>query len=134
MKYLLDTNICIYLIKRKPSHVFEQFARHKVGDIGISAITYSDVAFGVANSEREEQNQLALQEFIAPMEVADFPSGAATVYGQIRAELKKKGISLGPLDMLIAAHSLFLGTTLVTNNAKEFSRIPHLPIENWAAD
>ena len=131
MRYLLDTNICIYLIKKKPPQVFDQFARHPVGDIGISAITYSELAFGVANSQHREQNEFALQEFVAPLEIVDYPSGAASVYGQIRAELKKSGHLLGPLDMLIAAHALHLGVVLVTNNAAEFSQVPHLRIENW---
>ena len=131
MKYLLDTNICIYLIKKKPSHVFEKFSRHPVGDIGISAVTYSELSFGVANSLHLEQNELALQEFLAPLEIIDYPTAAAPVYGHLRADLKKNGHLLGPLDMLIAAHALYLGAVLVTNDTAEFSRVPHLRIENW---
>ncbi len=134
MRYLLDTNICIYLIKKKPLRVFEKFAEHRVGDIGISAITYSELAFGAANSQHVEQNELALQEFIATLEIADYPSAAAATYGHLRAELKKKGCLLGPLDRLIAAHALYLGTILVTNNLAEFARVPHLPTENWTSE
>jgi len=131
MKYLLDTNICIYLIKKQPARVFEKFKTHRIGDIGISSITYSELAYGVANSQHVEQNHLALEEFVAPLEIVDYPAAAALHYGRMRAELRKKGLLLGPLDMLIASHAAFLGCILVTNNTSEFSRVPELTIENW---
>ncbi len=131
MKYLLDTNTCIYLIKKQPSHIVDRLKRLRIGDVGISAITLSELAYGVANSQHSEQNELALQEFIAPLEIAAYPSEAAMTYGQLRADLKKKGELMGPLDMLIAAHALYLGAVLVTNNVSEFSRVKHLLIENW---
>jgi tRNA(fMet)-specific endonuclease VapC len=131
MKYLLDTNICIYLIKNRPAHLEKRFKRLRIGEVGISAITYSELAYGVANSQNPEQNELALQEFVAPLEVIDYPSSAAQTYGHLRAELRRKGRLLGPLDMLIAAHALFLGVILVTNNVAEFSRVQHLSTENW---
>ena len=133
MKYLLDTNICIYLINKKPAHVVDKFKRLRVGDIGISAITYSELAFGVAHSIQTERNSIALQEFAAPLEVLDYPTEAASAYGRIRSALKKQGRLLGPLDMLIAAHALHLDVTLVTNNLSEFARIPDLRVENWAS-
>jgi tRNA(fMet)-specific endonuclease VapC len=132
VKYLLDTNICIYLIKKKPAPVFEKFEQHRVGDIGLSAISYSELAYGVAHSSQPEQNELALQEFAAPLEILPYPLEAAAFYGPLRAELKKKGQLLGLLDMLIAAHALQLEAILVTNNTEEFSRISHLRTENWA--
>lgn len=133
MKYLLDTNICIYIIKRRPSRVFARFKRHRPGDIGISAITYSELSYGVANSTDPERNGQALREFLVPLELATYSADIAPIYGRLRAALKRKGLPIGPLDTLIAAHSLHLGTTLVTNNVKEFSRVPDLDVENWAA-
>lgn len=131
MKYLLDTNICIYCIKRNPQKVFERMEERRVGEVGISAITYSELQFGVANSSAPEQNRIALVEFIAPLEVADYTMDVAEIYGSIRSLLKRKGRLIGPLDLLIAAHSLYLETTLVTNNVREFARIPGLKLENW---
>jgi tRNA(fMet)-specific endonuclease VapC len=131
MKYLLDTNTCIYLIKKRPAHMADHFKRLRIGDVGISAVTLSELAYGVANSLHLEQNELALQEFIAPLEIAAYPPEAAMTYGHLRADLKKKGKLMGPLDMLIAAHALYLGIVLVTNNVSEFSRVKHLLIENW---
>ena len=131
MKYLLDTNICIYVIKRRPPKAFERFKRHRVGAIGISAVTYSELCFGVANSAAPERNQLALTEFVAPLEVFPYQPDIAPIYGRLRAELTRKGTPIGPLDMLIAAHALYLGVVLVTNNVAEFSRISVLKVENW---
>ena len=104
---------------------------HEIGDIGISAITYSELRFGVANSSNPEENSIALAEFIAPLEVVDYTAEVAETYGTIRSFLKKKGRLIGPLDLLIAAHVLRLQSTLVTNNVREFARIPGLRIENW---
>ena len=131
MKYLLDTNICIYIIKKKPEETFARFRKLKVGDVGISAITYSELAYGVANSSQPEKNTLALNEFLGPLEIVDFHAEVAPTYGLLRTHLKRKGKPIGPLDFLIAAHALHLGSILVTNNTKEFSRIPNLRIENW---
>jgi len=131
MRYLLDTNACIYIIKRSPAHVYERFKRLRVGTVGISAITYCELQFGVANSSRTDENQVALTEFLAPLEVLDFPSSAAPVYGSIRAHLQRAGTPIGNYDLLLAAHARHAGLTLVTNNTKEFERVPHLKIENW---
>ena len=133
MKYLLDTNICIYIIKKKPPEVFARFREHRVGDVGISGITFSELAYGVANSSRPEQNQRALEEFVAPLEIEAYLPEVAQIYGRIRAHLRRAGQPIGPLDLLIAAHALFLGSVLVTNNVAEFARVPHLKFENWAA-
>ena len=131
MRYLLDTDICIYIIKRKPPEVFAHFREHQVGDIGISAITYSELAYGVANSRKRDQNRLALEEFVAPLEIMPYSPEVAHTYGSIRAHLRRSGQPIGPLDLLIAAHALHLGAVLVTNNSGEFSRVHHLTIENW---
>ena len=132
MKYLLDTNICIYIIKKRPKKVFDQFRKLDVGDVGISAITCGELEFGIANSQAPDRNRAALTEFLAPLELLDFQAEAATRYGSIRAHLTKRGRLIGPLDILIAAHALYLNMTLVTNNTKEFSRVPDLRLDNWA--
>ncbi len=131
MKYLLDTNICIYIIKKQPGEVFARFREHRVGDIGISAITYSELAYGVANSRHQEQNRLALEEFVAPLEIIAYSPEVAPVYGKIRAHLRRSGQTIGALDQLIAAHAAHLGVVLVTNDVDELSRVPNLRIENW---
>lgn len=129
-RYLLDTNICIYIIKRKPSGVFRHFEGLSIGDVGISSITGAELAYGVAKGG-SEQNQRALERFLAPLEVARFDEAALWKYGQLRARLERQGEVIGPLDMLIAAHALALGSTLVTNNMREFDRVPGLVLENW---
>ncbi|NKB24669.1 MAG: PIN domain-containing protein [Kiritimatiellae bacterium] len=131
MRYLLDTNACIYLIKKSPVSVFKRFSKLHVGDIGISAITLCELQSGVSNSCKPEQNQSALNEFLGPIEILDFPSSASILYGRIRYHLQKSGTPIGHYDLLIASHCLFEGLTLVTNNAKEFPRVPDLEYENW---
>jgi tRNA(fMet)-specific endonuclease VapC len=131
MRYLLDTNICIYIIKRSPPHVGERFKHLRVGDVGISAITYCELQFGAANSSRPKENRLALTEFLCPLEVRDFPSQAAIVFGELRVHLQRAGTPIGSYDLLIAAHALHEGFTLVTNNTKEFHRVPGLRLEDW---
>ncbi|MDP3722383.1 MAG: type II toxin-antitoxin system VapC family toxin [Candidatus Omnitrophota bacterium] len=131
MTYLLDTNVCIYLIKKQPQRTFARFRSLRVGDVGISAITYAELAYGVAHSSDPSRNQMALSEFLAPLEILDFQAQIAPLYGTLRASLVLAGKMIGPLDLLIAAHALSLGVILVTNNVKEFSRIADLKIENW---
>jgi len=131
MKFLLDTNICIYAIKKKPKRVFEKVRERHVGEVGISAITYAELEYGVANSSDPRSNRIALLEFVGPLEVIDFQTQVAPVYGDLRAHLRRTGLLIGPLDLLIAAHAIHLGAILVTNNAREFSRVPHLKVENW---
>lgn len=131
MKFMLDTNICIYIIKRKPSNVIKRFIQTEISQIGISSITLSELSYGVSKSSRPEQNQLALAQFIAPLEIMPYGDEAAQYYGDLRTHLEKQGTPIGSLDMLIAAHALSIGCTLVTNNEKEFIRIPNLKIDNW---
>jgi tRNA(fMet)-specific endonuclease VapC len=131
MKYLLDTNICIYLIKKKPVSVVDNLLQMKPGEIGISSITIVELEYGVQKSKQIKKNQEALEYFIAPFEVVVFDSNAAIEYGVIRADLERKGKPIGAYDLLIAAQARDHGLILVTNNTKEFQRIPDLLIENW---
>jgi tRNA(fMet)-specific endonuclease VapC len=132
--YLLDTNICIYVIKRRPPQVLERFRQADVSSIAISSLTYSELMFGAAKSSRPEQNRFALTQFVAPLEVAPYDDMAAPHYGNLRAFLERQGTPIGSLDMLIAAHALALDCVLVTNNVKEFARVPGLKMENWAME
>ncbi len=131
MKYLLDTDICIYLINERPRGVLARFRRHEVGDIGVSSVTVSELAWGVAKTG-SARNRAALEAFLLPLEIAPYDLAAALRYGEVRAELAKRGRPIGPLDTMIAAHALSLGVTLVTNNVREFGRVRNLTIENWA--
>ena len=131
MKVMLDTNICIAIVRRRPPQVLKRFTAYKVGDIGISWVTLAELEFGAAKSQHLEKNQAALDEFVLPLEIASFDREAARVYGQVRATLEKKGTPIGSLDMLIGAHALALGATLATNNTREFSRIKGLSVVDW---
>ena len=131
MKFMLDTNTCIYIIKQKPSEVIERFKRTKISQIGISSITLSELFYGVSKSSKPKQNQVALAQFIAPLVIMPYGDEVAQYYGDIRANLEKQGTPIGSLDMLIAAHALSIACTLVTNNEKEFIRILNLKIDNW---
>ncbi len=131
MKYLLDTNICIYIIKNKPTQVFEKFLKLEFGSVGISSITLAELNYGMAKSVHIEKNQEALLKFLTPIEILDFNFEAAEEYGKIRSNLEKKGMPIDPLDLLIAAHARSLNIVLVTNNENEFSRVTGLKIENW---
>ena len=131
MKLLLDTNICIYIIKQQPAAVLKHFLEYQIGDIGISSITLSELRFGVAKSTHREKNAKALDEFIIPLELVSYDETAAHVYGDIRAALEKAGTPIGSMDMLIAAHAVSLGVPLVTKNAREFLRVPSLKIIDW---
>lgn len=131
MRYLLDPNICIYIIKKKPPEVFSQFRNCKVSDIGLSSITVAELEHGVYKSQQQTKNRAALIQFLMPLEVVNFDQNAATLYGSIRSNLEKKGLTIGAMDMLIAAHAMSLETTLVKNNLREFERIPDLLLENW---
>lgn len=131
MKIMLDTNICIYIIKRRPQSVLERFGSFLVGDIGISTITLAELEYGAARSAQRKKNREALEQFISALHIAAFDKPATETYGKIRAALEKKGLPIGAMDMLIAAHALSLGVRLVTNNEKEFRRVPGLRVENW---
>ena len=130
MRFLLDTNICIYVINRKPPEVMQRFRRFPLGDIGISSITAAELAFGVTKSG-SARNRAALEKFLAPLEIVPFSADAIWHYGQVRAVLERAGTPIGSLDTLIAAHALLLNVTLVSNNLKEFDRVDGLRCENW---
>ena len=129
---MLDTNICIYVIKHKPEKVFQKLQTIHPEDVCISSVTYAELVHGVEKSAAVEKNKLALSMLLANMEILDFDVDAADCYGKIRAGLEKKGTPIGRLDMMIAGHAQSLGYTVVTNNVKEFSRLNALRIENWA--
>ncbi len=129
--YMLDTNICIYIIKKKPKSVIEHLKKLKNTDLCISSITYSELLYGVEKSSDHNRNLLALTMFISNIEILPYDENASIEYGLIRGGLEKKGKTIGPLDMLIAAHAKSLNITLVTNNMKEFERVDGLKVENW---
>ncbi len=129
--WLLDTNICIYLIKRKPEAVLRRLRGVDIAQVALSSITVAELQYGVAKSTHPEQNMLALAAFLAPLEVEAFDDAAAAVYGRIRADLERRGTPIGSMDLLIAAHALALGRTIVTNNTREFIRVVALKVENW---
>lgn len=130
MRYLLDTNICIYVINQRPPTVLDKFLAHEDDGLAISVITASELYWGVRKSG-SARNLLALEKFLAPLTVLDYNLAAAQVYGQLRTALERKGTPIGPLDMQIAAHALALGLTLVSNNLREFKRVRGLKLENW---
>ena len=133
MKLMLDTNICIYIIKQQPAAVLKRFLEYQLGEICISSITLAELRFGVAKSAYRDKNAGALDEFIIPLEVIPFDEEAALVYGDIRAALEKAGTPIGSMDMLIAAHAVSLNVTLVTNNTREFERVPGLTVVDWTS-
>jgi len=133
IKYMLDTDTCISLIKARPDKISRRLSRLPVEDVGISSIVAAELWYGVALSEKKKQNEAALQDFLDFVKVLDWPAGACPVYGRIRAHLKKKGALIGGMDLLIASHASFLNAVLVTNNTREFDRVPELKMENWLA-
>ncbi len=128
---MLDTNICIYIIKNKPISVREKLKEHNIGDIAISSITVSELYYGVYKSQFVDKNLLALEHFLKPFNILEFDTKASINYGKIRASLEQSGNVIGGLDMLIAAHALSFDMTLITNNTKEFERVDRLRINNW---
>ncbi len=131
MKILLDTDICIYLIKNKPESARKHFAMLHPGDVGISAVTVAELCCGVAKSQSQAKSAAALDEFLLPLEILPFDLDAAGKYGEIRAALEKRGMPIGPLDMLIAAQAVSRCLTLATNNTREFKRVPGLDCVQW---
>jgi tRNA(fMet)-specific endonuclease VapC len=134
MKYLLDTNICIALIRQRPAGLLQRLTALEPGEVGLSSITLAELIYGAAKSFQTEQNLAALEQFLLPLELVNFDESAATAYGQIRAGLEREGKVIGSMDMLIAAHALSLNTILVTNNIKEFGRVSGLLLEDWISE
>ena len=132
MRYMLDTNICIYAIKHKPERVLLRLQEHDPSEICISSVTYAELVHGVEKSQAIERNRVSLTLLLANIEIMNFDSLAAESYGKIRADLERAGKPIGPLDMMIAGHAKALGYVIVTNNTKEFERVEGLKLENWA--
>jgi tRNA(fMet)-specific endonuclease VapC len=130
LKYLLDTNIAIYVIKRRPIEVLARFNEH-AERMAISAITLGELLHGAEKSARVAQNLAAVEEFASRLQVLPYPAKAAQHYGAIRAALEKVGRPIGVNDLHIAAHARSEGLTLVSNNLAEFERVPGLLAENW---
>ena len=131
MKYMLDTNICIYTIKNKPPEVIKAFLCHEPDDMCISSITYGELMHGVEKSQAVERNRAAITLFLSAISILPFDSDAAEKYGAVRADLERKGTPIGPMDMLIAGHARSRGLILVTNNTREFFRVNELEVEDW---
>jgi tRNA(fMet)-specific endonuclease VapC len=132
-RYLLDTNICIYVRRRKPEGVLRHLDRLKQGEAAISVITYGELLYGATKSAHREAALKGLREFVQLIPPLPLPENAGDVYGFIRAELESRGEVIGPNDLWIASHALASGLALVTNNEKEFRRIRGLKVQNWAA-
>jgi tRNA(fMet)-specific endonuclease VapC len=132
VKWLLDTNVCIAVIRQRPESALRRLRGKQVGQVGLSTITLAELEFGAAKSQQPARARAALREFLLPLEVVPFDEAAADAYGTVRAAMEKKGRPIGPLDTLIAAHALALGTVLVTNNTREFRRVPGLSVEDWS--
>lgn len=131
MKYMLDTNICIFAIRNCNENVLKKFHEHLNDELYISSITLAELMYGVEKSRSPEQNRNALLQFLTLIDIKDFSEKAAIVYGKIRAYLEKQGTPIGPLDTLIASHAVSENMVLVTHNMKEFLRVPVLIVENW---
>lgn len=132
MTYMLDTNICIYAIKNKPEQVLEKLKQNLSNGICISAITLAELQHGVEKSMNPEKNSMALLQFLSILDILPFDDLAAVEYGKICAYLQKRGTPIGTMDILIAAHAKTENLIIVTNNVREFERVPDLKIENWA--
>jgi tRNA(fMet)-specific endonuclease VapC len=131
VKILLDTDICIYAINHRSPETLGRLREFDAGDVGISAVTYAELRFGIENSARPARNLEVLERFVLPLEIVPFDADAARHYGRIRAALKRAGTLIGANDLLIAAHALGLGVTLVTNNVRELERVSGLRVERW---
>ncbi|MFK7974411.1 MAG: PIN domain-containing protein [Rickettsiaceae bacterium] len=132
MSYMLDTNICIYILNKKPISYIEKLeALEKNSSLCISSIVLAELQYGVSNSKFKEQNQINVNQLICKLDVLDFSEKCAFYYGELRADLKKKGIIIGNNDLLIASHALAEELTLVTNNASEFNRVKGLKVIDW---
>ncbi len=131
MHYMLDTNVCIEVIRKKNQNVLQHITKHAISDIVVSTITVAELQYGVHKSAAVQQNQQALHQFLIPFLFLDFDYAATRTYGSIRTALESQGTPIGSLDMLIAAQALTHSLILVTSNTKEFQRVPHLQIEDW---
>ena len=131
IKYIADTDICIYIMNERPPEVIQRFKQFDVGEVCVSAITVSELYYGVSKNQNRKLNKQRVKEFLLPLEILPYDEIAANIYGDIRSQLEKRGKTIGPLDFLIAAHALSRNLVLVTNNEKEFKRVKKLKVENW---
>ena len=131
IKYLIDTNICIYIMNKRPIGIIHKFKLFDVGEIGVSTITVSELQYGVSKSKNRRLNKQRIEEFLSPLEILPYDEIAAGIYGDIRLQLEKCGEPIGPIDLLIAAHALSRNLVLISNNEKEFKRVKNLKVENW---
>lgn len=131
MIYMLDTNICIYILKNKNDTLIQKFSKCNFEDIGISSIVYSELIYGVEKSLKKDENMKNLLKFLSSIIICDYDVEAANEYGRIRSVLEQSGNVIGSMDMLIAAHACAKKLTLITNNEREFKRIKTLKVENW---
>lgn len=131
MKYLLDTNICIHVIRHKSSKIIQHLTSLAIDDVGIPAIVLAELQYGIEKSVDPNRNQQALLQFLTPFVTVEFNQVDAITYGKIRADLERRGLPIGPLDQLIAAQAISRNLILVTNNTREFSRIAQLSLEDW---
>jgi tRNA(fMet)-specific endonuclease VapC len=133
MIYMLDTNVCVYIINKQPTTYCKRLERiWQKYTIAVSSIVLAELQYGVANSRRKEENQILVNILMSKLEVMDFPASAALYYGELRVYLKREGIMMGNNDLLIASHALCERAVVVTNNISEFKRVPGLVIENWS--
>lgn len=130
IKFMLDTNICIYVIKRRPIEVLSKF-NEAAGHLAISSVTLAELLHGVEKSQYIVKNLKAVEDFCSRLEVLDYDDKAATHYGDIRSDLEKKGMIIGVNDIHIAGHARSLGLMLISNNLKEFDRVEGLRTQNW---
>lgn len=130
-QYLLDTNICIYIINKRPESVYKKFKKVKLENISISSITDFELRYGVEKSQKSEKNFQVLEDFLGYLNVIPFDTSASMIAASLRNRLEKKGEMIGPYDILIASQAIAKDLVLVTNNEKEFKRIKELKIENW---
>ena len=131
MRYMLDTDVCVTLLRQKSPELRNKIKSFKPETLGISVITLAELQYGIQKGQRQKLAQESLAKVLAPFKVVDFNHEAAIIYGQIRADLERVGERIGPYDLLIAAHAKFLGVTLVTGNVREFDRVDGLVVENW---
>lgn len=131
LRYLLDTDICIYVIKRRPEALRERFDR-LADELALSTVSLAELRYGAEKSTRQAANRRVVEEFAARLEVLPFSADAAVHYGRLRADLERAGRPCGPYDMMIAAHASSEGLIVVTNNLREFARMPGVAVENWA--
>lgn len=133
MRYMLDTNTCIYTMKRQPPEVKRRLAKIPIGEVGISGIVAAELWYGVTQSARKKHNEESLAQFLEFLAMEDWPAEAAPEYARMRSHLRKEGTPIGAMDLLIASHAVVRGAMLVSDNLREFRRVPGLRVESWVS-